>query len=380
MDKHLRVEGSGPYTLYLDGAKRTIVDDFWLEKDSGFQFDPTFMYIICRVDERVGGRIGITLQDGRCVDAENPAVNLTSIEGSSRILDIAVDDLATIDEYYTNGEEFILQNALTDSLCSTIPAVFEHGDEGVFGRVSDGTWIQFDPRLDLETNTVESPLSDGGKGTKLKSGGNTYCSNVPRTFLNEQSCQQSSNACQSTSTSDELEILLDHNTITELNMLTGRYVYRIEGLSVVDKYDGSKLAHPCTAGLRSRWIPTDNNICNPTLLNSATNETLSELLFTSSDINPHLKDIYFPSSGMSCNAADTNPEIEILVGGVCWQRVNEEFMSIYDMTYWVGKHPGGSYHIKKWSQNNGTTLVFPNRYDGCGSCCSIFSIFIIREI
>ena len=98
MDKHLRVEGSGPYTLYLDGAKRTIVDDFWLEKDSGFQFDPTFMYIICRVDERVGGRIGITLQDGRCVDAENPAVNLTSIEGSSRILDIAVDDLATIDD------------------------------------------------------------------------------------------------------------------------------------------------------------------------------------------------------------------------------------------------------------------------------------------
>jgi hypothetical protein len=46
------------------------------------------------------------------VYAENPAVNLTSIEGSSLILDISVDDLAPIDEYYTKGEEFILQKTL----------------------------------------------------------------------------------------------------------------------------------------------------------------------------------------------------------------------------------------------------------------------------
>ena len=30
------------------------------------------------------------------------------------------------------------------------------------------------------------------------------------------------------------------------------------------------------------------------------------------------------------------------------------------MTYWVEKHPGGAYNIQKWSQNNGTVLVYPS--------------------
>ena len=30
------------------------------------------------------------------------------------------------------------------------------------------------------------------------------------------------------------------------------------------------------------------------------------------------------------------------------------------MTYWVDKHPGGAFNIQKWSQNNGTILVYPS--------------------
>ena len=30
------------------------------------------------------------------------------------------------------------------------------------------------------------------------------------------------------------------------------------------------------------------------------------------------------------------------------------------MTYWVDKHPGGAYNIQKWSQNNGTYLIYPS--------------------
>ena len=30
------------------------------------------------------------------------------------------------------------------------------------------------------------------------------------------------------------------------------------------------------------------------------------------------------------------------------------------MTYWVDNHPGGAYNIKKWSENNGTTLIYPS--------------------
>ena len=30
------------------------------------------------------------------------------------------------------------------------------------------------------------------------------------------------------------------------------------------------------------------------------------------------------------------------------------------MSYWVDKHPGGGYNIQKWSENNGTILVYPS--------------------
>ena len=30
------------------------------------------------------------------------------------------------------------------------------------------------------------------------------------------------------------------------------------------------------------------------------------------------------------------------------------------MTYWVDNHPGGAYNIEKWSENNGTILIYPS--------------------
>lgn len=34
------------------------------------------------------------------------------------------------------------------------------------------------------------------------------------------------------------------------------------------------------------------------------------------------------------------------------------------MTYWVDNHPGGPYAIQKWSENNGTILVYPSNLEG----------------
>ena len=33
------------------------------------------------------------------------------------------------------------------------------------------------------------------------------------------------------------------------------------------------------------------------------------------------------------------------------------------MTYWVDRHPGGAYNIQKWSQNNGTYLIYPSLHE-----------------
>ena len=368
MPKELRIvrsEASGLYTLYLDEVLRTSVENFWLTKNETYSFNPGITYRICRgPDERVLGRLWIELEDGQCVQAENPAVSLAGIEDqATHILDLSVDNLQVIDVDLTQGEEFMLQNALGSPMCNGIPVITEIGDEPIFGKVSDGTWLIFDPRLEVGQNTISSPLDDGGKVAQVASGGASYCSNVPRNFLNEDKCQLSSNACRTTSSSSAIEVILDNTTISDLNhLVTGRFVYTLKGLYVVDQADNSqfptKLEHPCTPELRSRWLLKVN--CNPTPIYSGTNSSLQELLGKSGDRNPYIRDIYFPEVGMSCNSTDKDPEIEIEVKGQCWRRVHGDFTSVYDMTYWVDKHIGGAEKITKWSQNNGTTLIFPN--------------------
>jgi len=366
MSKELRIEGSGPYILFLDGVFRTNVEDFWLNKNETYSFDPNFAYIVCRSpEEKLGGRMWITLEDGNCVEAENPAISLEGVSNEATyILDLNVDNLREVDVGISHqGGEFLVNNELSSNTCNGIPNVPDIGDEPIFGRVSDGTWLQFDPRLTLHQNTFGSPLIDGGKRAQTGSGGVSYCSNVPRNFWNEDKCQLSLNACRTTSATSAVEVLLNAKTISELNnLVTGRYVYTVKGLNVVDKADTSafpsKLAHPCTPQLRSRWLK--NDICDPTPIYSATNASLQELLGDGGDNNPYIRDIYFPEIGMLCNSMDTNPEIEIEVNGQCWQRVHEDFMSIYDMTYWVNKHPGGPDKITAFASNNGTILTFPN--------------------
>lgn len=182
--------------------------------------------------------------------------------------------------------------------------------------------------------------------------------------------QVSENACRPTSTSSTVSVTLDETTISELNNLGGM-VYEIQGVHVADINSMSlfpeKLPHPCTPNLRSRWEPILSAECqNPTELQDETSDALSELLLSSGDENPYIRDIYFPEAGMTCNSTDTEAEIEIGVVNdkdgttTCWKRVHEDYKSVYELSYWVENHPGGSQAITKWSLNNGTILVFPN--------------------
>ena len=340
MNKNFRVLGNGPFVLEINGQIRTVVDNFTVDQ-SGYEdyvFDPAFNYRLCSYPEaRVGGSLYIELDNGKCVKMKNPVINLEGYESSvSTIFNFTDDILQPIDEWWNNGEDlvFMTRTSLFDdpifsSICAALPSVPDFTDKPIFGRLSNGTWFIFDPRLSLDANTPSSPISDGGKSTFTLSGGKKYCSNAPRTFLNEDGCKLSSNACTQGS-NDQLDILLENSTIAALTNLTARYVYAIKGLLV--KYDGIFLDHPCTPGMRSRWEPRDIGGCNPTELYDVTNSTLSGLLYESTDPNPYLRDIYFPSEGTSCDIRDTEPEIEIEFGGQCWKRVHDEHMSIFDVS------------------------------------------------
>ena len=364
------MKGDGPYALYYDGIFRTTVDKFWIEKNSTYKFDPEFDYIICYwPEERIGGALYIRLEDDICVKAENPQINGTGyLSNVEYTLDLP-NTLEMIDAAF-GGEEFILSSALNDVICNNIPTSPKLGDALVFGLLQGSNWLQFDPRLNLKENTPTSPISDGGKREMQDSGGTTACSNAPRSFLNEDSCMLSADACKSSSLSSEIQILLNATTIAKLYALTNRYVYGIKGLFVVDQTDKSespwKLSHPCTPLMRSRWQVKTMNNCNPTVLMSGTNSSLFKLLSESTDPNEYIRDVYFPE-GMTCDVTDTDPKIDIVVDGQCWQRVHEDYLSIYDITYWVNKHPGGNYHITKWKDTNEPAfIVFPNAHPDFG--------------
>ena len=336
----MKVVGDGPFRLEFNGWLRTVVQNLTVDDSNyaNYTFDPSYTYTLCNnPEELIDGRLYVRLEDDSCVTIQNPAINLDGYESSvTNIFDLPDKSLQAIDQWWTSGEDLVykIQTSLFDdasysSICSRLPSVPESGDEPIFGKLSNGTWFIFDPRIDFYNNTLESPVNDGGQTSVTASGGETYCSNVPRTFLNENQCKLSSDACKPSS-DKEIEILLENSTIAAINILTERYVYAITGLLV--KYEGIVLDHPCTPGLRSRWEPKDILECNPTTLYSATNSSLHELLLNSGDRNPYMRDIHFPEEGMICNITDTDPEIEIEVDGQCWRRVHDEHMSLFDVS------------------------------------------------
>ena len=128
-----------------------------------------------------------------------------------------------------------------------------------------------------------------------------------------------------------VEVLFDNSTISVLNKLTDRNVYAIKGIQV--KYGDVILDHPCTPGLRSRWERKELTDCDDvTELSYETNSSLFELLSKSQDQNEYIRDIYFPQEGIECDAGDTQPDISIKVHAHCWQRVHDEYLSLFDVS------------------------------------------------
>ena len=231
-DKYvLNIIGTGPFRLVYDGSTRTVVDNLTIDqsKYANYTFDPDFNYTLCDTpQQRTGGKLYIRLEDGQCVTVQNPAANLDGYESTISTIFNIPDGALTPTDSWKYGEEttFKLTISMFDSpsfssLCSNLPAVRDDGDEAVFGKLSDGSWLIFDPRIRLEENNVEAPVYDGGKGAFLTSGGKTFCSNVPRTFLNEKDCVLSANACTPISNS-QVDILLQNSTISAINILSGR--------------------------------------------------------------------------------------------------------------------------------------------------------------
>lgn len=421
----LHDDGNAPYVLKVDGYVRTIVTDLVFESgpgnnnqaeppppvqltteyefclDNSYSFQESFSFpVLLKIP---GESLCFQIQGG------NPLVDISDDESLSEynIIDLpnagssefyGIDDTIYDSEYfdsYQAGDEFILAAPLTTSACDVLPDPWNNPDDSfplapIFGRSRiNGTleYLLYDPRLVLMENTIENPLADGGGEITSKTNGATFCSNAPRTFLNEEHCFLSSEttAC-SAATIPTFAVKLEHAFLTGLYNITGRYVYAVDNLPInnetyLDAGDAKIKRYidlPCEKrkGRISRWMRVVGSFCEGDFssVGVATAEAFSTLLRPGfedpSNPTPLLKDVVLYRT-QSCDEEDWLKEElgHVLSEGVCWKHVHPQHLNVYDLTGWVQEHPGGESKIQKWATGGSSILVFSNSssHQGAGN-------------
>jgi hypothetical protein len=191
--------------ITVNGIPRTAVESIQLRKydanwNSYYEEALDGDYNLCWwIEEKVGGYFQIQPDgDSNCYDTRygNPSVylpesilndyssvlprlNLPPIDNFAVVEPILHGDYAPV---FYGGEGRIYNNSLYDyagsEQCDALPL----GDfSNLLGLFSSGEQAYYDARIELDSNTLESPLPDGG-GKKSMAG--TYCPNVAKNFLN----------------------------------------------------------------------------------------------------------------------------------------------------------------------------------------------------
>lgn len=364
----------GTYLMSMNNVTRTEVASIGFE-DYNATFDFPVDLSVCDVDEEIGGNLELEV-DGECRSfiGGNPPINITS-ESSPRpdyIITKTPEDFSAFSEIsaQTRYDEYFLSSGISDTSCDFLH-VGAHPVYIDFGEGADPRWLSFDPRIKLLENTLGNPIQDGGGSQELLG---SRCSNVARNFLNAESCvlSQDVETCSSAYAFPDAEITLSASTLFNFFLLTENYVYAIADLRVEKS--------PCEANTFSRWQKIDNftQCVNDTIVtDEATVDTLKELLLNAEEDQSifstetgWLRDIKYEAG--TCSVPLTTPNstvsttrsfVMIPVEDECWELVHPEYYSVYDMSPWVTRHPGGSEKITQFIENNEVFLQFPSDHE-----------------
>ncbi len=189
-NKHLEIKLIGEhYSFSVDGKFRTIVNRFRVKNNSfGIDSFPLSMKI-CEVQAYTYGKIGLIDYNGRCnrLIGGNPPININGMNPQPTV----INGISMLESVERRGriEKMTLQDFSTSDGCTFA------NDQPKFINIpyknSTETMI-FEPRLVLLENTIINPVPDGGGSIMEEIGGEeAQCSNVPRTFLNENHCKLS---------------------------------------------------------------------------------------------------------------------------------------------------------------------------------------------
>jgi hypothetical protein len=158
------------------------------------------------------------------------------------------------------------------------------------------TFYQYDRRLDLVGNTLQSPASvNADENVNANFGGimrDEVCPVVPRTFLNEESCVRKGGSICGTKSFERgtTFVTLDGQTFADWYTNDKKHVHAIRGLRLEKYEDGNTndpmqtWIPPCLPGATTRWVRSEISGGCPSTApwNSATSATIAAALMDGS--------------------------------------------------------------------------------------------------
>jgi hypothetical protein len=275
-----------------------------------------------------------------------------------------IDNVQYDSSYWTSleaADDFILSEDFNSNACASLPSPYgkSNGAPGptIFGFV-DGMYLVYDPRLVLETNTVENPLMDGGGTAVVETNGQMLCSNAPRSFINEGNCKLSTavTACSS-AVPARTTIRLNASNLKKISDLVAK-VYAFVDIPIGN-------VRPCSFSrtstvTRFERMP-NNSACtqNPLKVQEETRKVFATYLRPEFDDpinpNPRYKTIARRPYNQ-CSLVDQNNtglfDLGYLTGegGTCWKHVHPLEGNIY------GKKETGTLYRQQRHKTHTLTL------------------------
>jgi len=338
------------YLLSIDDIPRTEIGSVMVGKTSFLEVGKYYQICKFRSDSKKFDTSDLqVVVGGSCKRfvGGNPPIRFSSHNFTSPSITLTLNSNQTQQfQNLTNNNYFNFQG-LHAPECERLHT----GSFPVYLDLSDGNWLAFDPRINL----IDNSLDNVSRGKDSQNKFDASCSDVPRTFLNEDSCYFSTEmgACGRSSIPD-IAIPLTAESIAKLQNHTNVHIYALSGLV--------PYASPCKSDQRSRWKQVDASNCasSPTTFtNMETHNTLQRLLIDAE--GSVLKDITFTSQdNATCDVQDTVPSskkrILVQAESMCWELAHPDYNEVYDMTFWMTENEVKLYHYGNFAVNNSAFL------------------------
>jgi len=266
-----------------------------------------------------------------CFTVFQPAMFFTTVQPSaSRVI---------------NGTfEPIINPPVSNTLLLRTPPVNcqDPGDNVAFSNVA-GIWYRLSPRQRLIDNTVENPYNGS-----IALNPTAVSNNVPKTFLNEESCVVLNSSTKQVNYVSS-RFFLNDTVLRNFYSLSNVYAYYITGLT--------PSLGPC-ASTKARFM-VNSGTCIPGTASNASLNFLSGLIRAASNVTvPGLRIIDIITAQNSV-CSSLPPGFQLKVNNTCWQHVHNDLYSVFDFSQWVTEHDGGPSHILAPASQGSAELRYP---------------------